>query len=286
MTGREVMTVRKVNKSMIKKIMICMAAAVLFCLQPCAVYTFASEGSSYSVEYNEEGYILVKNEASGYEILVDDEADLLTYEEEKQLVDDMKDCSDYGFILFVSIDKNEFGNVDKNAQDYYRSRIPDENGVMLFIDMDVRKICVYSEGDLQRVVTSSKASIITDNIYTYATEGDYYTTARKGFEQISSVLDGGRIAQPMKYISNACLAILISLIINYFFARTVSKKAKPSDYQIIDSIIGSFSFDNPAARHTNTSRTYSPRSSSSSGGGGRSGGGGGGGGHSSGSHSF
>lgn len=275
---------RKRNFGFVKKIMICMAIALLVILKPCALYTYASD-SSYSVETNEEGYILVKNEATGYEILVDDKADLLSYSEEKQLMDDMKDCSEYGFILFVSTEEDNFATVDDWAEDYYRSRIPDENGVMLLIDMDKRKICVYSEGALKNVVTSSKANIITDNIYTYASEGDYYTTARMGFEQIAAVLGGKGIAQPMKYISNACLAILISLIINYFFARSVSKKAKASDSQIIDSIISRFAFSNPSAQHTNTSKTYSPRSSSSGGGGGRSGGGGGGG-HSSGSHSF
>lgn len=275
---------RKDKMLTVKRIMICMAVSLLVLLQPCTLPVYASD-DSYTVENNEDGYILIKNEATGYEILVDDAADLLSYDQEKQLVDDMKDCSAYGFILFVSTEENKFATVDDWAENYYRSRIPDENGVMLLIDMDKRKICVYSEGSLQRVVTNAKANIITDNIYKYATEGDYYRTAKVGFEQISAVLGGRGIAQPMKYVSNACLAILISLIINYFFARSVSKKVKASDSQIIDSIINRFAFSNPTATHTNTSRTYSPRSSSS-GGGGRSGGGGGGGGHSSGSHSF
>lgn len=283
MTGREVMTVRKNSMKLVKRILICMAVAVLVILEPCALCAYASEDTSYTVESNEEGYILVKNESTGYEILIDDSAGLLSYDEQKQLVDDMKECSDYGFILFVSTEEDPFSTVDDYAQDYYRSRIPDENGVMLLIDMDKRKICVYSEGDIQYVITGSKASIITDNIYTYAADGDYYTTASRGFEQIAAVLGGRAIAQPMKYISNACLAILLSLIINYFFARAVSQKVKPSNGQIMDSIISRFAFSNPTAAHTNTTRTYSPRSSSSGGGGGRSGGGGG---HSSGSHSF
>ena len=269
------------DNMIIKRILACMAIAAFVFLKPCALYAYASD-QSYSVEYNEEGYILVKNESTGYEIMVDDAADLLSYDEEKQLVDDMKDCSDYGFILFVSTDTDNFSTVDGYAEDYYRSRIPDENGVMLLIDMDKRKICVYSEGALKNVVTSSKANIITDNIYTYASDGDYYATAKNGFEQIAAVLGGRGIAQPMKYISNACLAILISLIVNYFFARSVSKKVKPTDNQIIDAINSRFAFSNPVATHTNTTKTYSPRSSSS--GGSRSGGGGGG--HSSGSHSF
>ena len=279
------MTVRKNSMKLVKRILICMAVAVLVILEPCALCAYASEDTSYTVESNEEGYILVKNESTGYEILIDDAAGLLSYDEQKQLVDDMKECSDHGFILFVSTEEDPFSTVDDYAQDYYRSRIPDENGVMLLIDMDKRKICVYSEGDLQYVITGSKASIITDNIYTYAADGDYYTTASRGFEQIAAVLGGRAIAQPMKYISNACLAILLSLIINYFFARAVSQKVKPSNGQIMDSIISRFAFSNPTAAHTNTTRTYSPRSSSSGGGGGRSGGGGGGG-HSSGSHSF
>ena len=262
-----------------------MAIAALIILMFCGGPVYASQSSSFDVEYEEDGYILVRNEATGYEILVDDEAGLLTYDEQKQLIEVMKECTDYGFIFFVSTDEDDFPSVDDFAQDYYRSLVPDENGVMLLIDMNFRKIWIYSEGELQYVVTGSKANIIADNIYTYATEGDYYTTARKGFEQIGAVLSGRRIAQPMKYISNVCLAILLSLIINYFFARLVSQKVKPNDAQIMNSIISRFDFSDPTARHTNTTKTYSPRSSSS-GSGGSSGGGGGGGGHSSGGHSF
>jgi uncharacterized protein len=285
LTGREVMTVRKDMVCFIKRLIICTLVMMLVLLPVVSFNVPASDNVSYTVEQEYDGYMLCKNDNSGYEILIDDKAGLFTEDEIEDLVSYMAPSSEGGFVLLVTTDKNPYGNADSFAGNYYRSSIPDENGVMLLIDMDTRELLFYSEGSYQHIMTRDKSRIIADNIYRYAGDGRFYETAREGFIQVADVLAGRRIAAPMKYISNACLAVLISLIINYFFARSVSKKAKPKDNDIVNNLISRYSFTNPSVTHTNTTRTYSPRSSSSSGGGGRSGGGGGGG-HSSGGHRF
>lgn len=246
-----------------------------------AVPTGAAE-LSYSFVDRNEGYLLYQNDNSGYEIMIDDAADLFSSEEEEELIPYMAKSSDGGYVLLVTTDQNEYGDAEKYAGSYYRSLIPEESGILFLIDMDTRQLLFYSEGAYHHELTSSIMDIIGDNIYRYATNGDYYSCAAEAFTEISDVLEGKRIAAPMKYISNACLAILLALILNYFFARIASSAVKPSDASIVESLFSSFSFSDSKVTFLHESKRYSPRSSGSGG----SGGGGGGGGHSSGGHGF
>ena len=133
------------------------------------------------------------------------------------------------------------------------------------------------------IITKSYANTITDNVYTFASDEEYFDCANTAFEQINTLLEGRAIAQPMKYISNALLAIVLALLINYFVVMFVSRGRKPSNAQLLDGIYSKVEIHNPRMDLTNQTKRYSPQSSGSSGstsrssGGGFSGGGGGGG---------
>ena len=244
----------------------------------------ASESVSFSVEDDEENYKLYINDDSGYEILIDDAADILTDDEERDLIPYMADCSQEGFVILVTTDDNKYDDAEAYAGNYYDSLIPEESGILFLIDMDTRELRFYSEGQYHYELTGSIMNIIGDNIYRSASAGNYFECAKEAFTEISDVLEGKRIAAPMKYISNACLAVLIALIINYFIARAASMMTGPLDSEVFAALNSRYSFTDPGVRKTHSTRTYSPRSSGSGGSGG--GGGGGGGGHSSGGHSF
>lgn len=117
--------------------------------------------------------------------------------------------------------------------------------------------------------------------------------AYKVYEQELALLKGRRISQPMKYISNALLAVVAALIINYGIVRLYLRKKAPSRKDIMKGIFAGKAINNCQVTYRYQTRTYSPvqtdSGSSSSGGssggsssGGSSGGGGGGGGD----HSF
>jgi uncharacterized protein len=152
--------------------------------------------------------------------------------------------------------------------------------------MEKRYLWIYSDGAIYKTVTNSYADTITDNVYSYASKEDYLTCASKAFEQVNTLLEGRRIAQPMKYISNALLAIVLALMINYFLVMTRSRSQKASDGQVLNGIFSKVAITNTHTEFVNQTRRYSPRSSSSSsssssgsrssGGGSRSSGGGGG----------
>lgn len=226
------------------------------------------------------------NPETGYDILIEDDAALLTTEEKNLLADTMERVSYYGNVAFKSIDYNP-QSTSSYARSYFHETFGSGvvNGTLFLIDMDNRELYIFSDGDVYRTVTTSYANVITDNIYTYASDGDYFTCADNAFDQIASLLEGQKIAMPMKYISNALLALLLSALLNYFLVSFLSRSRKCSDEELLSAGQASFAFRNAAAKKTTTTKVYNP-SSSGSGGGSSGGGGGGGSSGGGGGHSF
>ena len=228
------------------------------------------------------------NDETGYKVVIEDDAQLLTDGEKSQLAETMKDITPYGDVAFKSIDYNSY-STETYIERYYNSIFGTGSGTVFLIDMDNRNIWIYSDGSIYSTITTAYANVITDNVYAYASDKDYFTCANKAFIQEAALLQGRRISQPMKYISNALLAIAIAILINYFIVRQTSRVRKASDNEIVNGVFANNAFNNVSVNFIRQTRTYSPRSSSSSGSsGGHSGGGGGGGGHSGGGggHSF
>lgn len=223
------------------------------------------------------------NTATGYQAILTDEAKLLNAEEADSLLGKMQGVTDYGNVAFVSTDSN-YDTAQAYAQSCYYELFGVDSGTLFLIDMDNRMLYIYSYGDMYKVLTKSYADTITDNVYTYATDGDYYTCCSKVFEQELALLSGQHIFQPMKYASNILLALLLAMLINYFIVRIFAAARKPSDEELMKGIFEQQHVSNIYPAFTHETKVYSPQSSGSSsgggGGGGSSGGGGGGGGHS------
>lgn len=234
----------------------------------------------FSTDVHAKNY--ATNPDTGFEVIIEDEAELLSEAEELSLAQKMAEVTAYGHAAFVSVDSN-YTSAGSYAEDCYYSFFGYESGTLFLIDMDNREIYIYSDGDVYKTITKSYANTITDNIYTYASDAEYFACAYKAFEQIVTLLKGNRIAQPMKYASNAFLAVLVALLINYFVVKVTSAAGKPGERELLEATKHRCSFTNTDVVFTHTTKKYDPPSSSSSGGGGRSGGGGGGGG---GGHSF
>lgn len=79
------------------------------------------------------------------------------------------------------------------------------NGTIFVIDRCLNEIYLYSDGQAHKIITNSRARSITDNTYTYARDKDYYTCAYKVFAQIETLMQGKRIAEPMRYLCSALL---------------------------------------------------------------------------------
>lgn len=221
------------------------------------------------------GALCRQNPDTGYRIILEDDAGLMSEAERSQLLAQMLDITAYGNAAFKSVSSN-YLSASYFAKNYYHELFGQQSGTLFLIDMDNREIYIFSDGAVYRTITGSYADTITDNVYRYASDGDYYLCASKAFEQIHTLLEGRKIAQPMKYIGNALLALILAALINYFIVRATSRGKKPAANEILQASSTGFAFRNPQKHLTGQKKVYAPSSSGGHGGGGGHSGGGGG----------
>ena len=58
--------------------------------------------------------------------------------------------------------------------------------------------------------------VIHNNVYKSASRGDYYECADRTFSQILGKCRGERLARPVKHITNALIAVLCGILLNYY----------------------------------------------------------------------
>lgn len=226
--------------------------------------TSVTDSSDSSTKLSGTVYI---NEKTQYKVIFEDDASLLSDDEAEQLIEVMKPITAYGSVAFKSIDTNKYSSTSSYASNYYASKFQTGSGTIFLIDMDNRNLWIHSNGKVYSTITTSYANVITDNVYRYASNKDYYTCASKVFEQEASLLAGRRISQPMKYISNALLALVAAILINYLIVRTASRKRKASQNELVRGIFVNNAFNNPQVNFVRQTKVYDPPSSSSSSGG-------------------
>lgn len=203
------------------------------------------------------------------------------FEDEPGILDKMEYVTEYTNILVYTTNDNP-----KTAHSLARSLAEDNfgsgNGVVFLIDMDNRYIYIYAHNDACDAITKNIADTISDNIYQYASKSRYDQCVKEGVNQIYMRFSGKHIPEPMRYIGNAFLAVMIGVGLTAVFACYSSRiQVSVNTMKDVDVTI-----TDKQRVILDTKRVY--RSSSSSGGSRRSGGGsrrsggsrrGGGGGH-------
>lgn len=252
-------------------------------------YNSYDQTYDYSNDYSETALpesdtsTYIDDEINGYRLIIEDDASLLTEEEEKKLYEEMKKTTQYGNVVFKTINANPKYSTSAYAREYYHSKFNlGESGTMFLIDMHYREIYIFSDGSIYNTVTSSKALTITDNTYRYASDRNYFGCAEEAFKEINTLLSGKKIAEPMRAITSFILSLVIAAIIGFLITikKASLKIAKNKD--IVNNLNKKIEIiGNITAEKTGQRKKYNPPSSSSSSGGGHSSGGGGGG-HSSG----
>ena len=139
---------------------------------------------------------------TGYKAIIEDEANLLTQEQISTLGNQMIELTKYGNVAFNSTINNIHISTSSYARSYYHKKFSTQSGTLFLVDMYHREIYIFSDGENYNTITSSKAYSITDNVYRYASNGDYYKCASVAFSQVKSLLNGKMILEPMKIASN------------------------------------------------------------------------------------
>ena len=226
-----------------------------------------------------------KNPKTGFMAEIDDLANLLSEEESEKLLQDMIPLTEYGNIVFLSINQN-YTSTKNFAEETYHSTFGTQSGSLFLIDMDNREIYIFSDGYNYKVINEQKALSITDNTYTYASRKDYYGCAAKAYSQMYTILDGGKINEPMRLASNVFISLALAFFISFMFVLSQTKIKKASAEEIIKNCDVEFKTGKIDPQKNGQKKVFSPVSSSSGSSGGFSSGGGhssfgGGGGHSS-----
>lgn len=152
------------------------------------------------------------NPETGFQVLIVDELDLIDSEEEASLVKDMEPITKYGHAILWTTEEYAGDEIDQ-ARTMRRDLYEYDSACIFAINMNIRKITIQSYGTIDKAVSASTARSITDNVKYYATNRNYYSCAKNAYEQIFSVLEGERIAEPMKIVSYAVIAVMLGVII-------------------------------------------------------------------------
>ena len=222
-----------------------------------------------------------QNKDTGYTAYIDDEEDLLSSEDEENLRKQLIPLTEYGNVAFLS-GRGEY-SAESTIRNFYRTVFSGKSGLIFFIDMENREIRIQSGGAFYRTISSDVANSITDNVYVFASNGDYYRTAAVAFSQVKAKMEGRFVATPMRWISNFFLAIFLGLLFNFTMLLMTWKQNRAGSKAVLGALRPNMILDNREVIMTNQTKVR--LSSSSSRRGGRSGGGFSGGGRSGGGFS-
>lgn len=252
----------------------------------CLATVFLTIATVLLLPLNAYAETVYTNPDTGYDVILEDSANLLSEAEEASLLESMKEISAYGNVGFKTINYNET-TAEAYLEEYYQQKFGRDSGIIFLIDMDNRKIWLKDDGSIERTIGASYLDTITDNCYRYASAGKYSECAGEVFLEIGALLEGQRIAQPMKYVSNALLALVVAMLINFCILKKSGAQDVPDRRKILAKTKYHIRLENPRAEFVKTTKRHAPRSSDSSGSSdGSSGGGGGSSSGSSGGHSF
>lgn len=226
-------------------------------------------------------------------VTIKDGAELLSKSEEADLEKQLSSYNTDKNYLIVTENDYESGYSSMHSEmDFQYNNIysANEDGIAFIINMKDRQLYMGGFGKCSHELRSGDAVDITDNVYRYAKDGDYYSCLSRAFSEADTILNNGAIFRPLRYIVSILFGFLFGFLIMFFvviISRTTnrSKTGQPDKISaaVISSAVITGAITGGLINKTVT-KHYSSSSSSSSGGGGASSGGGGG--SSGGGHGF
>ena len=226
------------------------------------------------------------NEETGYRLVIHDEGGLLDPAETEGVLETMRPILQYANAGFLTYPPggNRTNSATK-AQEWgdrifgYNTRF-----TVFIIDMTNRHLDIYASRPLSGILTAAEENTISDNVYRYASREDYAGCARETFRQIASVLQGEKLRTPMKYASNALLAVIMAVLAAFLLISGWIRKEQAVSMPTVIKAAGAGAAT--VILGSTLKKVVHHESSSGGGHGGGFGGGGGGGGGSSGGHGF
>ena len=178
-----------------------------------------------------------RNERTGYSAVIADEADLLSASEEAKLLDEMYPLTEYANIAIYTV------STSTSMKDYERARKKrvelfgtNANAAIFTIDMYLRRIVIQRRGNMEKFFNNSRANNITNNVASMATQKKYYSVCSTAMRQMRDVIQERDVPEPMRYLSNAVIALMLGCITAFVIAVLTSssiRKKKKNETSVV-----------------------------------------------------
>ena len=152
---------------------------------------------------------------NGNALVIADGAGLFSESDKDALVSSMKPVTEYCNVMLLTTNSNSTSQETYAWQQGSAVFGQSASFTVFLIDMDNRQIYIGSTKDIRQTLSTARANTITDNVYKYASNGDYVSCASTAFDQMTTILAGGRIPAPMKIIGCVLIALIAGLTICY-----------------------------------------------------------------------
>ena len=166
------------------------------------------------------------NEETGYRLVIEDSGSLLKSGETAKVAEAMQGITQYAHAGFLTVaatgDRSEAYSKARKWGDTTFGQTA--RYTVFIIDMNTRQLSIYASNPLSGELTTAKENSIVDNIYKLASGEEYGECAVQAFTQIERVLKGQNIPEPMKYLSNAFIAVIGAILAAYLLISAWVRK--------------------------------------------------------------
>ena len=147
-----------------------------------------------------------------------DDADLLTDDQEAELVDKLEDVSHAtdAQIVIATIASMDGGDIDAFVDDLYDSMGfgygENHDGVLLLVCMDPREYRILSNGYAGTAIGPDQIDTLCDFMETYLPNGHYTTAFHSFADQCGEFLEYYQMGSPFKVGKNLAISLIIGII--------------------------------------------------------------------------
>ena len=200
-----------------------------------------------------------QNPDTGYTVVVDDTEELLYEVKRTQMIDIMKEITEYGNVIFWSEDVGRDSEVvPDRAKEHYTEVFGEEKGIILFIGKRFLNPYIYVHPKLQDVITPNHVTTITKNGMEYCKADLYGAGAVEVYTQILSLLQKQGISQPMKFVSNTLLGFVVGLLLTYAGVSWWYRQHLPQLEDKAEMFLADIRFQDIRMNSETTEETYYP----------------------------
>ncbi|MBR1772219.1 MAG: hypothetical protein IJ747_09350 [Lachnospiraceae bacterium] len=211
--------------------------------------------AAYAAE--EADHVLYRNETTGYEVYVYDQAQVLSELDAERLAEQMKELTQYGNAVFWSVQDNPL-SVSGYAEAHYLNLYGDESGILVVLDLGKERAGVYSTGRIGRAFGARERERLASSLRRSIKNGSYAPSAQVIFSRALSAVEGEFMARVTKYACNALIALILAMLINFVAVNLSSRPQWTSDSELLEATLSYFDNTEPEVEFVTTVDHYKP----------------------------